>query len=45
MRQLVKFAIGTITFLSCLQGTLSAQALTYQFNWTGENGYSATGNF
>ncbi len=24
---------------------MSAQALTYQFNWTGENGYSATGDF
>ncbi|MEO3706364.1 hypothetical protein [Trichormus azollae] len=45
MHQLVKFAIGTITFLSCLQRTLSAQALTYKFNWTGENGYSATVDF
>jgi hypothetical protein len=45
MRQLVKFAIGTITFFGCLQGALSAQAITFEFNWTGDSGYSATGNF
>jgi hypothetical protein len=45
MRQLVKFAIGGIAFLSCLQEALSAQALTYQFTWTGNDSYSATGDF
>jgi hypothetical protein len=45
MRQFVKFAIGGIAFLSCLQGALSAQALTFQLNWTGDGGYSATGDF
>jgi hypothetical protein len=43
MRQFVKFAISTITFLGCLQGTLSAQAIT--FNWLGDDSYSATGDF
>ncbi|MBS9383588.1 MAG: hypothetical protein HEQ24_04905 [Dolichospermum sp. BR01] len=43
MRQFVKFAISTITFLGCLQGTLSARAIT--FNWLGDDSYSATGDF
>jgi hypothetical protein len=42
MRQ-VNFTIGIITFLACLQGTLSAQAIT--FNWLGDGSYSATGDF
>ncbi|WP_413172203.1 hypothetical protein [Anabaena azotica] len=45
MRQFIKFALGGIAFLSCFQTALSAQALTYQFTWTGDNGYSAVGNF
>ncbi|MEY2911045.1 MAG: hypothetical protein RLZZ184_354 [Cyanobacteriota bacterium] len=42
MRQ-VNFTIGIITFLACLQGSLSAQAIT--FNWRGDDGYSAMVDF